>query len=216
MDLKDRNSPSERGQPDTAHLMQLLRVMHLVRCFDVAAGKQWEAGKIHGPVHPSVGQEAIAAGVCAHLRSSDYLSTSHRCHGHALAKGADPVRIMRELFGRAGGTCGGKGGSMHIADFSVGMIAANGIVADAPCRIALGAAQAAKLLEQKTGSWRRSSGTRCRQSRSFARSAQLGSGLSASRFSSCARTICSHPAQPRRKSPPGISSRAPPRVWDAG
>ncbi len=99
---------------------------------------------VRGPLHLSTGQEAVAAGVCLHLEKSDLLTSTHRGHGHTLAKGADVSRMMAELHGRATGTNGGKGGSMHIADFSVGMLGANGVVA-AGMPIAVGAAQALKL-----------------------------------------------------------------------
>jgi pyruvate dehydrogenase E1 component alpha subunit len=100
--------------------------------------------RVRGPLHLSTGQEAIAAGVCANLRRDDLLTSTHRGHGHTLAKGADTTRMMCELYGRATGCNGGKGGSMHIADFSVGMLGANGVVA-AGIPIATGAAQALKL-----------------------------------------------------------------------
>jgi acetoin:2,6-dichlorophenolindophenol oxidoreductase subunit alpha len=100
--------------------------------------------KVRGPLHLSTGQEAVPAGVCAHLRRDDYLTSTHRGHGHTLAKGADLARMMAELFGKATGCNGGKGGSMHIADFSVGMLGANGVVA-AGMPIAVGAAHAQKL-----------------------------------------------------------------------
>ena len=128
-------------------LLEMFRTMQLIRAFEEAAGQAFRDGRIHGPVHQYVGQEAIAAGVCAHLRPTDYIASYHRGHGHAIAKGADIGRMMRELLGREGGTCGGKGGSMHIADFSVGMLGANGVVADG-VTIAVGAAQAVKLLGQ--------------------------------------------------------------------
>ncbi|WOP17090.1 thiamine pyrophosphate-dependent dehydrogenase E1 component subunit alpha [Ottowia sp. SB7-C50] len=99
---------------------------------------------VRGPLHLSTGQEAVAAGVCAHLTPADLLTSTHRGHGHTLAKGADPARMMCELFGRATGYNGGKGGSMHIADFSVGMLGANGVVA-AGLPIAVGAAQGLKI-----------------------------------------------------------------------
>ena len=107
----------------------------------VAAFGQSTSGtaRVRGPLHLSIGQEAVAAGVCDHLRHDDYLTSTHRGHGHTLAKGADPVRMMQELFGKAPGYCGGRGGSMHIADFSVGMLGANGVVA-AGIPIAVGAA----------------------------------------------------------------------------
>lgn len=103
-----------------------------------------EAPPVRGPLHLSTGQEAVAAGVCHHLRHSDLLTSTHRGHGHTLAKGADTTRMMCELFGRASGSNSGKGGSMHIADFSVGMLGANGVVA-AGLPIAVGAAHALKL-----------------------------------------------------------------------
>ncbi|HWI80782.1 thiamine pyrophosphate-dependent dehydrogenase E1 component subunit alpha [Ramlibacter sp.] len=116
-----------------------------VSAFGVAAGT---AAKVRGPLHLSTGQEAVAAGVCAHLRREDYLTSTHRGHGHTLAKGAQPDRMMCELFGKAPGYNGGKGGSMHIADFSVGMLGANGVVA-AGLPIAVGAAHAQKLLGRR-------------------------------------------------------------------
>jgi pyruvate dehydrogenase E1 component alpha subunit len=100
--------------------------------------------RVRGPIHLSTGQEAIAAGVCAALQRADVLTSTHRGHGHTLAKGADSTRMMAELFGRATGYNKGKGGSMHIADFSVGMLGANGVVA-AGLVIAVGAAHAIKL-----------------------------------------------------------------------
>jgi len=103
--------------------------------------------KVKGPLHLSTGQEAVPTGVCAHLLASDYLTSTHRGHGHTLAKGADLSRMMCELFGKATGFNGGKGGSMHIADFSVGMLGANGVVA-AGLPIATGAAHAQKLRGQ--------------------------------------------------------------------
>ena len=99
---------------------------------------------VRGPLHLSTGQEAVAVGVCKHLTHADLLTSTHRGHGHTLAKGASLVPMMCELFGRASGTNKGKGGSMHIADFSVGMLGANGVVA-AGIPIAVGAAQALKI-----------------------------------------------------------------------
>ena len=128
-------------------LLEMYRTMLLIRAFEEAAGRAFHDGRIRGPVHQYVGQEAIATGVCANLRATDYIASYHRGHGHAIAKGADIAKMMRELLGREGGTCGGKGGSMHIADFSVGMLGANGVVADG-ATIAVGAAQAVKLLGQ--------------------------------------------------------------------
>ena len=102
------------------------------------------AAAVRGPLHLSIGQEAVPSGVCAHLERADLLTSTHRGHGHTLAKGADSERMMLELYGKAGGYCGGRGGSMHIADFSVGMLGANGVVA-AGMPIAVGAAHALKI-----------------------------------------------------------------------
>jgi pyruvate dehydrogenase E1 component alpha subunit len=137
----------------------LYRTMVRIRAFENAAEAASQGGvsaygqqaagaaKVRGPLHLSTGQEAVPAGVCAHLRASDYLTSTHRGHGHTLAKGADLTRMMCELFGKATGFNGGKGGSMHIADFSVGMLGANGVVA-AGLPIAVGAAHAQKLLKK--------------------------------------------------------------------
>lgn len=126
-------------------LIGLLRTMARIRAFEETAWAALRAGELPGVLHMSIGQEAIAAGVCAHLRPSDRLTSTHRGHGHALAKGADPARMFAELYGRASGYCGGKGGSMHIADFAVGMLGANGVVAGG-IPIAVGAAQGLALL----------------------------------------------------------------------
>jgi pyruvate dehydrogenase E1 component alpha subunit len=141
---------------ETQTLADLYRTMVRIRAFENAAELASQGGvsaygkaadgsaKVRGPLHLSTGQEAVPAGVCAHLRRDDYLTSTHRGHGHTLAKGADMQGMMSELFGKAGGANGGKGGSMHIADFSVGMLGANGVVA-AGLTIAVGAAHAQKL-----------------------------------------------------------------------
>ncbi len=141
-------------------LLSLYRTMVRIRAFEDAAevasqggvaawGKEASAtpAKVRGPLHLSTGQEAVAAGVCAHLKPADLLTSTHRGHGHTLAKGADPTKMMCELFGKASGYNGGKGGSMHIADFAVGMLGANGVVA-AGLPIAVGAAQGLKIRGQ--------------------------------------------------------------------
>jgi pyruvate dehydrogenase E1 component alpha subunit len=125
----------------------LYRTMLLIRAFDEHAGEARRDGRLRGSVHEYIGEEAIATGVCANLRSSDYISSYHRGHGHSLAKGADPMAMMKELYGKAGGVCGGKGGSMHVADFSIGILGANGVVADG-VTIAAGAAHAIRLREE--------------------------------------------------------------------
>ncbi|OGA74464.1 MAG: acetoin dehydrogenase [Betaproteobacteria bacterium RIFCSPLOWO2_12_FULL_65_14] len=113
-----------------------------------AFGATLSQAQVRGPLHLSTGQEAVAAGVCANLLKEDFITSTHRGHGHTLAKGASLERMMCELFGRATGFNRGKGGSMHIADFSVGMLGANGVVA-AGIPIAVGAAQAIKIRGQK-------------------------------------------------------------------
>ena len=125
-------------------LVGLYRTMARIRAFEETAVAAHKVGEIPGPLHVSIGQEAVAAGVCVNLRSDDRITSNHRGHGHAIAKGADPRRMMAELYGRANGYCRGKGGSMHIADFSVGMLGANGVVAGG-ISIAVGAAQGLKL-----------------------------------------------------------------------
>jgi len=139
-------------------LLSLYRTMVRIRAFEDAAEIASQGGvqawgmdvssarpaQVRGPLHLSTGQEAVAAGVCAHLTQRDLLTSTHRGHGHTLAKGADSRRMMAELFGRATGYNQGKGGSMHIADFAVGMLGANGVVA-AGLPIAVGAAQALKM-----------------------------------------------------------------------
>jgi acetoin:2,6-dichlorophenolindophenol oxidoreductase subunit alpha len=115
-----------------------------IRAFEEAAEKAFEQKLMLGALHLSIGQEAVAAGVCANLATSDLITSTHRGHGHALAKGLDPLAMMRELLGRAGGTCGGKGGSMHLADVRLGMLGSNGIVPDG-LAIAVGAAHAITL-----------------------------------------------------------------------
>lgn len=129
---------------DSARLVQMLRTMILIREFDERAIRLRVAGKIYGAVHPYVGQEAVAVGVCSQLAVTDRVTSTHRGHGHCIAKGADIRRMMAELFGRVDGYCKGKGGSMHIADFAVGMLGANGIVGGG-LPIACGAALAAQL-----------------------------------------------------------------------
>jgi pyruvate dehydrogenase E1 component alpha subunit len=125
-------------------LLGMYRRMVLIRRFEEVAVEQRLAGKIYGVIHPYIGQEAVAVGVCAHLKQSDRITSTHRGHGHCIAKGADVKRMMAELFGRRAGYCKGKGGSMHIADFGVGMLGANGIVG-AGLPIAAGAALAARF-----------------------------------------------------------------------
>ncbi|MBX2824765.1 MAG: thiamine pyrophosphate-dependent dehydrogenase E1 component subunit alpha [Gammaproteobacteria bacterium] len=114
--------------PDVAECLDLLRTMHLIRYTEEQLAEDFAAGKTPGGVHLSIGQEAVAAGVCAHLTDADQLASNHRGHGHFLAKGGDPKALFAEIYGKSEGICRGMGGSMHVADFSRGIIGANGIV----------------------------------------------------------------------------------------
>ena len=114
---------------DKQTLLELYRKMVTVREFETIAGEHFAAGEIPGFIHLSIGQEASSVGVCSCLRRDDYVVTTHRGHGHMIAKGADMKRMFAELFGKKDGYCKGKGGSMHIADFSIGFLGANGVVA---------------------------------------------------------------------------------------
>lgn len=134
----------EAGPIDTELGLELLRRMLRVRKFELRVQQIAATGELPGPVHLYTGQEAIAAGACAALREDDYVSSTHRGHGHVIAKGAELSACMAELFGRVTGVCRGKGGSMHMADMTRGVIGANGIVA-AGIPIAVGAALSAAL-----------------------------------------------------------------------
>ncbi|PCD63942.1 thiamine pyrophosphate-dependent dehydrogenase E1 component subunit alpha, partial [Rhizobium phaseoli] len=126
-------------------LIEVYRSMRMIRRFEERVMEEMATGDIPGNTHLYAGQEASAVGICLHLREDDYISSTHRGHGHSIAKGVDIDSMMAELFGRATGTCGGKGGSQHIADLRKGMLGANGIVA-AGAPITCGAALSAKLL----------------------------------------------------------------------
>lgn len=118
--------------------------MFTIRSFEEKINDLFLAGEIPGFVHLYIGEEAIATGVMANLKNTDYITSTHRGHGHTIAKGADLKRMMAEIFGKRTGYCHGKGGSMHIADFSIGMLGANGVVGGG-YNLAVGAALAAKL-----------------------------------------------------------------------
>lgn len=126
----------------------MLRLMQTIRRFEERASADYLAGKIYGVVHCYIGEEAVAVGVCAALNRDDQIISTHRGHGHCIAKGADLNRMMAELYGRETGYCKGKGGSMHIADFGVGMLGANGIVAGG-ISIVTGAGLAAQMEGKK-------------------------------------------------------------------
>jgi TPP-dependent pyruvate/acetoin dehydrogenase alpha subunit len=118
--------------------------MQTIRRFEERASQDYHAGKIYGVVHCYIGEEAVAVGVCGALEAGDQIISTHRGHGHCIAKGAHLDRMMAELYGRETGYCKGKGGSMHIADFDIGMLGANGIVAGG-ISIVTGAGLAAQM-----------------------------------------------------------------------
>jgi len=125
-------------------LIEMYTKMLTIRRFEERVVELFYAGKLPGFVHPYIGEEAVAVGVCANLRPDDRITSTHRGHGHCIAKGGDLKRMMAELFGKETGYCKGKGGSMHIADFSIGILGANGIVGGG-LPIAAGSGLATKL-----------------------------------------------------------------------
>ena len=126
-----------------------LRQMALIRAFDSQLPSLYTRGLVRGSSHAAIGQEAAAVGACAAIQHADYITSTHRGHGHAIAKGADVRLMMAELLGRETGYCHGKGGSMHIADFSLNMLGANGIVGGG-----FGLAAGAALTAQQRGEGR--------------------------------------------------------------
>ena len=126
-------------------LITAYRDMATIRRFEERVQDEFSKGGIPGFVHLYAGQEASAVGVCSHLAPRDYIASTHRGHGHSIAKGCDVIGMMKELFAKQDGLCGGKGGSMHIADLDQGMLGANGIVGGGP-PLVVGAALTAKTL----------------------------------------------------------------------
>src|SRR3954464_6008413 len=136
MTLKPESVPVEK-------VLDIYERVLRIRRFEEQVGKLFATGQLPGLVHLYIGAEAVGAGVCAALRDDDYITSTHRGHGHVIAKGGDLNRMMAELFGKASGYCKGKGGSQHIADFSIGMLGACGIVGGG-IPIAVGAGLSAK------------------------------------------------------------------------
>lgn len=134
--------------PTVDEMLSMHRSMLLIRRAEEQLSLDVKTGRTPGQVHLSDGQEAVAVGICAHLDDCDQITSTHRGHGHFLAKGGDVKKMFAEIYGKAEGICGGMGGSMHVADFSLGIVGANGIVG-AGLPIAAGAAFAQKL--QNTG-----------------------------------------------------------------
>jgi len=128
----------------TATKLDMLRKMLRIRRFEEHIKEYFSKGMVPGATHLYIGEEACAVGVCQNLRPDDYITSTHRGHGHCIAKGGRLDKMMAELFGKATGYCGGKGGSMHIADFDVGILGANGIVG-AGLPIAVGAGLSIKV-----------------------------------------------------------------------
>jgi len=129
---------------DKEVLMEMLRKMLLIRYFDETATNMVQRGELVGAVHCYIGEEAVAVGACAALRNDDYITGNHRSHGHPIAKGGEVRGAMAELLGKATGYCKGKGGSMHLADFSIGILGESGILASS-LPVAVGAALGSKM-----------------------------------------------------------------------
>jgi acetoin:2,6-dichlorophenolindophenol oxidoreductase subunit alpha len=127
-------------------LLRAYRTMRTIREFEERVHEEFSSGDIPGFVHLYAGEEASATGVCSHLDDRDAIASTHRGHGHCIAKGVDVIGMMAEIYGRVTGSCKGKGGSMHIADLSKGMLGANGIVGGGPPLIC-GRALASKQLD---------------------------------------------------------------------
>src|SRR2546429_1475420 len=142
MAIADSRSPATL---DKARLLDLYERMVQIRTFEDTASKKFADGKMAGFVHLYAGEEAVAVGVCAHLTDKDYITSTHRGHGHCIAKGVEIEGMVAELMGKATGSCKGKGGSMHIADVDKGMLGANGIVGGG-FPLACGAALTARTL----------------------------------------------------------------------
>jgi len=143
-EIREIKAIIERLNLTPERLLALYRQMWVIRYFDEKVDECFAKGLIHGTTHLAVGQEATAAGACAVLEERDKITSTHRGHGHCIAKGADTGRMMAELFGRETGYCKGKGGSMHIADVEKGNLGANGIVGGG-IPIAVGSALTSKM-----------------------------------------------------------------------
>ena len=140
---------SQNAKWERSLVLSLYRTMQVIRQTEEELARCHQKGLIHGACHTYVGQEAIATAVCAHLNSKDAIFSTHRGHGHALAKGMSPQELMAELFGREGGCSRGRGGSMHLFSPEIGMMGTSGIVA--PCILqACGGGYSSKLLKNRS------------------------------------------------------------------
>src|SRR3954454_10469918 len=140
-----RRQPMMTSLPDRERLLDAYTRMVQIRTFEEAAGTNFADGLVPGFVHLYAGEEAVAVGICSLLTDDDFITSTHRGHGHCIAKGVDIPGMVAELMGKSTGVCKGKGGSMHIADVDKGMLGANGIVGGGP-PLATGAALTAKTL----------------------------------------------------------------------
>lgn len=142
--VDESGAPWAARSPDARQSLAMLERMVLIRRLEEQLGEDFKAGNLPGTVHLYIGEEAVAVGVCAHLADSDWITSTHRGHGHFLAKGGDPKAMVAEVYGRGTGICRGMGGSMHVADVSKGILGANGIVGGG-VGLSAGAALAAQL-----------------------------------------------------------------------
>src|SRR5260370_6953912 len=127
-DAEGQSQPNEPPVAPQDRLIDMHRTMVRIRVFEERVRADYLARKMPGFTHSYIGEEAVATGACAALLPGDLITSTHRGHGHAIAKGVQLGPMMAELYGKATGTCAGRGGSIHIADFSLGMLGANGIV----------------------------------------------------------------------------------------
>jgi pyruvate dehydrogenase E1 component alpha subunit len=149
IEAQETQAAPSAGSISPELMLRMYRTMYLIRRFEETANELYLQGRIPSTLHLYIGQEAVAAGVTAALRTEDTIVSTHRPHGHALAKGVSPASIMAELFGKGTGACKGKGGSMHVGDMKVGMLPAIAIVGgNAP--IAAGLALASKMQHRDT------------------------------------------------------------------
>lgn len=140
--------PGQLKKEQPEKLVEMYRTMLLIREVETTLSRLFADGEVPGFIHLSVGQEAVAAGVASAMQAQDTLATTHRGHGHVLARGMDVTAFFKEIMGRKGGLCKGRGGSMHVADLSLGVLGANGIVG-AGIPIALGSAMAHQKQKKK-------------------------------------------------------------------
>ena len=186
------------AKKSSSDLVDLLRRMWLIRAFEEKASALYAERQIVGLLHLSIGQEAVAVGVCSLLSKDDLVYGGHRSHGHAIAKGADINRLMAEIAGRATGYCGGKGGSMHIVAKEAGFITATGVVGGT-IPLALGAAFAAKEKRQGQSRWFFSATAPVKPDRFTNRSTSPAFG--SCRLSSSARTMATPSSRRYRRTP---------------